>query len=119
MNINCPDDVHRKVRLAVEDETLVDELIAPLVACVRHHGLTPRYHCQGDSPPDYQLAFIIFADAKEAFEFLAQSAHLTYYAIGDEMALSLMCSPFGPEHPPAGKVTWHPVTTHFLVESWR
>ena len=106
---------HPQVLIDTEG-TLCDELIAPLVKAVRQHGLACHGSCQGGEEGDFALAYIVFCTAKEAFEFMLQTAHLLDYQIGDKVAMSIHRPLAGST--PGGKAIWHPDYTHTLVAAW-
>ena len=76
-------------QIEIDGGIMVDEQIAPLVALAIRYGVTTRWSCQGGDDPPFDLAYITFPDLKDAVEFLAQTAQLMDYEVGDKMALSI------------------------------
>jgi hypothetical protein len=93
-----------------------DEKIAPLVNCARRHGLGTNGSCQGGGDGDYALAYISFLTAREALEFLLQTAELMNYQVGDQIAMTVHRPLVSTT--PGGKVIWHPDLTHAMIAAW-
>jgi hypothetical protein len=112
---------NRQVALDAEGN-MADEAIAPLVRLVHRYGLTTMGSSAGGGQGEFGPAYLVFADAVMALEFLLQTAHLMDYTIGDRLALSvnrpLVGSEDGSPPPPGGKALWHPTFTPHLIQAW-
>ena len=97
------------------DGTEVDTGLAVLLTLVWKHGLNTRESCEGDAE---HPAYIVFPELKDAGEFLLQSAHLTHYLMGDNLAMTIQHPAQDITTPPEGKVTWLPELTHVLQRAW-
>lgn len=98
---------------------LVDAGLLVFLQVLWAKGLETCASCQGSGVVhDTQMAFIVFPKVEDAVHFLAQSAYLTDYMIGDRMVLSIQHPELDLGGEPRAKVTWLPDWTIPLVKAW-
>lgn len=92
----------------------VDVGLSMLLQLVWKRGITTTESCQGDPGP----AYVVFPLVTDGAEFLLQSAHLTDYRLGDQLALTIVRPVEHVAGVPRSKVSWLPEYTPALAKGW-
>lgn len=97
----------------LSDNTAIDVELALLVSMCRQHGLIIEKGVGGNS---HNPAHLVFASTPDALEFMEQTAHLSGYRFGTNIALTML-PPTGGR--PRAQVSWLPDYTPVITQTWR